>query len=71
MEIQQAILFALLVAIFGLFFWGRLRHDVVAFVALLAAVVAGVVPIGDTFSGFGHPATSTTWPRRTMRSFSA
>jgi polysaccharide export outer membrane protein len=32
---------------------------VVAFVALLAAVVAGVVPFAETFSGFGHPATVT------------
>ncbi len=59
MEFQQIFLFVLLIAIFGLFFWGGLRHDVVAFVALLAAVVAGVVPFGETFSGFGHPATVT------------
>ncbi len=59
MEFNQAFLFALLVAVFGLFFWGRWRHDVVALTALLAAVVAGVVPFADTFSGFGHPATVT------------
>ncbi len=59
MEFDQAFLFALLVAVFCLFFWGRWRHDVVALVALLAAVVAGVVPFADTFSGFGHPATVT------------
>ena len=59
MDFNQAFMFALLVAVFGLFFWGRLRHDVVAFVALLAAVVVGVVPFAETFSGFGHPATVT------------
>ena len=30
-----------------------------AFFALLAAVVARVVPFAETFSGFGHPATVT------------
>ena len=59
MVFDQVLLFALLIAVFGLFFWGRLRHDVVAFVALLSAVVAGVVPFAETFSGFGHPATVT------------
>jgi hypothetical protein len=59
MDFNQTFLSALLVAVFVLFFWGRLRHDVVAFVALLAAVVAGVVPFAETFSGFGHPATVT------------
>ena len=59
MDFNQAFLFGLLVAVFVLFFWGRWRHDVVAFVALLAAVVAGVVPFANTFSGFGHPATVT------------
>ena len=59
MDYSQTFLFALLVAVFVLFFWGRWRHDVVAFVALQAAVVAGVVPFAEAFSGFGHPATVT------------
>ena len=41
------------------FIWGRWRHDVVAFTALLIAVLAGTVTPGDAFSGFGHPATVT------------
>ncbi len=40
-----------------LLIWGRWRYDLVAFAALLIAVVAGVVPTGEAFSGFGHPAT--------------
>ncbi len=59
MGFEQLFLLLLLVAVFGLFIWGRWRYDVVAFAALLVAVVAGVVPFADTFSGFGHPATVT------------
>ena len=50
------ILFALLTVVFALLIWGRWRYDLVAFAALLAAVLAGVVPVGEAFSGFGHPA---------------
>lgn len=34
------------------FVWGRLRYDLVAALALLAALAVGVVPLGDAFSGF-------------------
>jgi len=53
---DQNILFVLLFFVFVFFIWGRWRYDLVAFSALLVAVVAGVVPVGDAFSGFGHPA---------------
>jgi di/tricarboxylate transporter len=36
-----------------LFVWGRLRYDLVAILALLAAVFTGVVPHGEAFRGFG------------------
>ncbi|MGB3810884.1 MAG: SLC13 family permease [Parvibaculum sp.] len=36
----------------GLFIWGRLRYDIVAALALLAAVLAGIVPYNKAFSGF-------------------
>ncbi|MEC8576017.1 MAG: SLC13 family permease, partial [Pseudomonadota bacterium] len=32
-------------------------YDLVAFSALMIAVVVGVVPVDQAFSGFGHPAT--------------
>ncbi|MDH5411601.1 MAG: SLC13 family permease, partial [Alphaproteobacteria bacterium] len=48
-----------LAAVLGLFVWGRFRYDIVAFAALLAATLAGTVPFGEMFSGFGHPATVT------------
>jgi len=55
----QGFVLALLVAVFGVFVWGRLRHDVVAILALLAATAAGTVPAGEVFSGFANPATVT------------
>ena len=54
---DQMILFGLFGAVFGLLIWGRYRYDLVAFSALLAAVVLGVVKPDDAFAGFGHPAT--------------
>ncbi len=57
MSVEQVILFALLTAVFGLLIWGRWRYDLVAFAALVVAVVTGVVPRAEAFSGFGHPAT--------------
>ena len=53
---DQNILFILLFFVFVLLIWGRWRYDLVAFSALLVAVVTGVVPVHEAFSGFGHPA---------------
>lgn len=54
---DQIILFALLATVLALLLWGRLRYEIVAFGALLLAVVLGAVPAREAFSGFGHPAT--------------
>jgi di/tricarboxylate transporter len=54
---SQIILFALLALVFVFLIWGRWRYDLVAFAALGIALVLGVVPTEDAFSGFGHPAT--------------
>ncbi len=54
---EHLVLFGLLLAVFALLIWGRVRYDLVAFSALLAALVLGAVPIEQAFSGFGHPAT--------------
>lgn len=59
MIVDQIVILTILAAIFALFLWGRWRYDVVAFAALLIAVVVGVVAPGDAFSGFSHPATVT------------
>lgn len=53
---DQISLFTLLLFVFIFLIWGRWRYDLVAFVALLAAILMGLVPSGDAFSGFGHPA---------------
>lgn len=59
MTVQQLLVFAILGATMGLFLWGRLRHDIVALLALSACVLAGLVPAADAFAGFGHPAVIT------------
>ncbi len=56
---DQAAILAILVATMGLFVWGRWRHDMVAIAALLACVVAGLVPAPEAFTGFAHPAVVT------------
>jgi len=53
---DQNILFTLLFFVFVFLIWGRWRYDLVAFTALLIAAAAGVVPAGEVFAGFGHPA---------------
>ena len=57
MTAEQITVFGLLGVVFALLIWGRWRYDLVAFAALTAAVIIGVVPAKDAFSGFGHPAT--------------
>ncbi len=42
-----------------MFLWGRWRHDIVALGALLACVLAGLIPAEEAFLGFGHPAVIT------------
>ena len=59
MTFYQIFLFSLLGAVFGLFMWGKLRHDLVAVLALLAATLAGQVTMSGTFAGFASPATVT------------
>jgi di/tricarboxylate transporter len=49
---QQSLAFAIIAAMMALFVWGRLRYDLVALLALLAATVAGIVPYDKAFTGF-------------------
>jgi di/tricarboxylate transporter len=57
MTTDQTILFSLFGIVFLMLLWGRWRYDLVAFGALLAGVLLGVVPKDAAFDGFGHPAT--------------
>ncbi|KPQ08384.1 MAG: Citrate transporter [Rhodobacteraceae bacterium HLUCCA12] len=59
MTLAQILILSILVLTLALFMWGRLRHDVVALAALLACVLAGLVPADEAFAGFGHPAVIT------------
>ncbi len=56
---DQIALFGILGLALLLFAWGRVRYDVVAVLALLAAVVFDLVPAEEAFLGFGHPAVIT------------
>lgn len=55
---QMSIL-AILALTVAAFLYGRWRHDVVALGALVATVLAGLVPTAEAFDGFGHPAVIT------------
>jgi di/tricarboxylate transporter len=57
MTTDLIILFSLLGGVFAMLIWGRFRYDLVAFSALVIALIAGVVDTDSAFSGFGHPAT--------------
>jgi di/tricarboxylate transporter len=52
MTTPQILAFAIIGAMMALFVWGRLRYDLVAVLALFAAIVAGIVPHEKAFSGF-------------------
>ncbi|MDO5612834.1 MAG: SLC13 family permease [Paracoccus sp. (in: a-proteobacteria)] len=57
MTTPQITLFAIFGAVMILMIWGKWRHDLIAFAGLMTGVLTGVVPAGEAFSGFGHPAT--------------
>jgi di/tricarboxylate transporter len=59
LNLDQLALSGVLAATLILFLWGRWRHDLVAVAALLACVALGLVPSGEAFSGFAHPAVIT------------
>ncbi len=59
MSIDQVAILLVLVGVMALFLWGRLRHDIVAMLALMTCVLLGLVPADTAFSGFGHPAVVT------------
>ncbi|MDQ2633184.1 MAG: SLC13 family permease [Pseudomonadota bacterium] len=54
LTLPQLLSFAVIVLMMAAFIWGRLRYDLVAVLALLAALAVGVVPLKDAFSGFSN-----------------
>ncbi len=55
----QLFVFIILFCTLILFIWGRWRYDVVAFLALIATVLTGVIPYSAAFVGFSNPAVVT------------
>ncbi len=51
---DQLLAFAVIAGMMVLFVWGRIRYDLVAGLALLVAILVGVVPFDQAFSGFSN-----------------
>ena len=51
---EQGLAFAVIGGMMAMFIWGRLRYDLVAGLALLVAVLVGVVPVEAAFTGFSN-----------------
>jgi di/tricarboxylate transporter len=52
MTLDQGLAFAIVIGMMAMFVWGRFRYDLVAVLALLAAIAAGIVPANKAFTGF-------------------
>lgn len=59
MSYEQWTIVVILLSTMLMFLFGRWRHDMVAFAALLACVVTGLVAPAQAFVGFSHPAVVT------------
>ncbi len=59
MNPDQLIIMSILIFMLLLFIWGKWRYDLVSLAALLTAAILGLVPLGEAFAGFGHPAVIT------------
>jgi di/tricarboxylate transporter len=59
MTFDQTLILLILAGAAALFVLGKPRYDVVALLALLACAILGLVPAGEVFDGFGHPAVIT------------
>src|SRR4051812_5430494 len=51
---DQILAFAIIAGMMVMFMWGRIRYDLVAGLALLAAILVRVVPFDRAFSGFSN-----------------
>jgi di/tricarboxylate transporter len=56
---DQIILFGIIICTMVMFVWNKVRYDLVGVMALLVAVLTGVVPASHAFEGFGHAAVIT------------
>jgi di/tricarboxylate transporter len=51
---DQLLAFAVVAGMMAMFIWGRIRYDLVAGLALLTALLIGVVPYDQAFAGFSN-----------------
>lgn len=56
---DQWVIYIALLAVLGLFIYGRWRYDIVGMAALMFVTFMGVIPQNEAFAGFGHPAVIT------------
>lgn len=56
---DQVMIITLLVVLLINFIWGKFRFDFVALASLLIAVLLGLVPAAEAFSGFAHSVVIT------------
>ncbi|HET9863633.1 MAG TPA: SLC13 family permease [Steroidobacteraceae bacterium] len=54
MNRDQLLAFAVIAGMMAMFVWGRIRYDLVAGLALLVALLVGVVPFDRAFTGFSN-----------------
>ncbi|WP_421863796.1 SLC13 family permease [Motiliproteus sp.] len=59
MTVEQYQISAIVLLTLGLFLWGKIRHDLVAGIALGLCVLVGLTPAEQAFLGAGHPAVVT------------
>ncbi|MGR9249029.1 SLC13 family permease [Rhizobium leguminosarum] len=52
MRADQWLSLLIIALMMGAFLWGRFRYDIVAVSSLLAAIIVGIVPAKNAFSGF-------------------
>lgn len=52
MTYEQILAFGIIAIMMAAFLWEKIRYDVIACCALVAAVASGLVPAGEAFSGF-------------------
>ena len=57
MTLQQGLAFGLIALTIAAFIWGRFRYDLVAVVALVAGLAAGIIPAEAAFDGFKSDVT--------------
>jgi di/tricarboxylate transporter len=50
MTLDQGFAFAIILGTIGLLIWDRIRYDLVALIALLAAIACGIVTPNDAFA---------------------